>query len=209
MPVANAMISQGNAGHHTNERILRAAHSLFSTLGFAATKMETVAQSAGISRQTLYGYYRRKEELYEAVLTREGAILREKTSELHLDCDEVEALRQVIHLLFDEFVGGANHAITDVRMHKGIHVPRIALAMGATHRAILDQVLARGQANGRFTADIDCALFQATIIALLNGFASSKDVLQLLTGTDTTSSEAIARWRDHLANTLIRSILRP
>ena len=193
---------------YTADRILAAAHASFSMIGFDATKMEAVAQSANVSRQTLYGYFHSKEELYEAVLVREAGILDAKLAQIDLAGDPVEGLREVIFVLFDEFVGGADFSIIDVKLHKGIRVPRRAAAVGAAHRAMIDRMLARGKEQGAFAETAEGTLFQATAIALLNGFATTRDVLQPLTGAETASSEDLVRWKHHLADVLIRSIQR-
>ncbi|MGB0941487.1 MAG: TetR/AcrR family transcriptional regulator [Marinomonas sp.] len=49
-------------------RILRAAEKAFATKGFSGTSMESVADSAGISKQNLIYYFSSKEALYHKVL---------------------------------------------------------------------------------------------------------------------------------------------
>lgn len=48
--------------------LLEAALALFVEKGFAATRIEEVAQHAGVSKGTLYLYYPSKEELFKAVI---------------------------------------------------------------------------------------------------------------------------------------------
>src|SRR5918995_3170634 len=50
------------------EEILAAALASFAERGFAATRLEDVAARAGISKGTLYLYFKSKEELFEAVV---------------------------------------------------------------------------------------------------------------------------------------------
>jgi AcrR family transcriptional regulator len=50
------------------EEILAAALESFAERGFAATRLEDVAARAGISKGTLYLYFRNKEELFKAVV---------------------------------------------------------------------------------------------------------------------------------------------
>ena len=50
------------------EEILAAALASFAERGFAATRLEDVAARAGISKGTLYLYFKGKEELFEAVV---------------------------------------------------------------------------------------------------------------------------------------------
>jgi AcrR family transcriptional regulator len=50
------------------DEILAAALESFAARGFAATRLEDVAARAGISKGTLYLYFKSKEELFEAVV---------------------------------------------------------------------------------------------------------------------------------------------
>ena len=50
------------------QELLRAALTLFVAKGFAATRIDEVAQQAGVSKGTLYLYYTSKEELFKAVV---------------------------------------------------------------------------------------------------------------------------------------------
>jgi AcrR family transcriptional regulator len=50
------------------QELLVAALQLFVERGFAATRIEEVAQRAGVSKGTLYLYYPSKEELFKAVV---------------------------------------------------------------------------------------------------------------------------------------------
>jgi len=201
-------VARSRWGGYTADRILEAAHASFSTAGFDATKMEAVAHDANVSRQTLYSYYHSKEELYHAVLVREARILDAKLEKIDLDTDPVEALRNYIFVLFDEFIGGADFSIIDVKLHKGLRVPRSVVTIGASNREMIDRILARGKNQGAFADEAQGALFQATAIALLNGFATTRDILQQLTGTETATAADLARWKNHLADVLIGSIRR-
>lgn len=53
--------------------LLAAALTLFVERGFAATRLEDIAQRAGVSKGTLYLYYDNKEALFQAVI-REGIL---------------------------------------------------------------------------------------------------------------------------------------
>ena len=51
-------------------QILDAARTLFLSQGYARTSTEAVRREAGVSKETLYRYYRTKEELFADVLRR-------------------------------------------------------------------------------------------------------------------------------------------
>jgi AcrR family transcriptional regulator len=50
------------------QELLAAALDLFVSRGYAATRLEDVARSAGVSKGTLYLYFANKEELFKAVV---------------------------------------------------------------------------------------------------------------------------------------------
>ncbi len=52
------------------ERLLDAAEALFVAQGFRATSIEGIAEVAGMSKVTLYGYFRDKEAVFVAVAER-------------------------------------------------------------------------------------------------------------------------------------------
>jgi AcrR family transcriptional regulator len=49
------------------ERILEAALRVFSEKGYHEARMEDIADRLGVSKRTLYLYYKNKEELYKAI----------------------------------------------------------------------------------------------------------------------------------------------
>src|SRR5436305_1685516 len=58
--------------------ILAAALTLFSERGFSATRLEDVADRAGIAKGTIYLYFQTKEDLFEAVVRDAFAPLLER-----------------------------------------------------------------------------------------------------------------------------------
>ena len=60
--------SLGTRAERTRAALLAAAEALFAERGFAATRLEDVAERVGIRRASIVYYYRDKRELYDAVL---------------------------------------------------------------------------------------------------------------------------------------------
>ncbi|HEX5006767.1 MAG TPA: helix-turn-helix domain-containing protein, partial [Hyphomonadaceae bacterium] len=48
--------------------IVRAAYQVFSEKGFAAARLDDIAQRAGVSKGALYLYFANKQEIFEAVV---------------------------------------------------------------------------------------------------------------------------------------------
>jgi AcrR family transcriptional regulator len=62
-------------------KILDAAQMLFIRFGYRATTVEGIAEAAGMSKVTIYGYFGDKDEIFKAVGSRIAAGLRETVSE--------------------------------------------------------------------------------------------------------------------------------
>jgi TetR/AcrR family transcriptional regulator len=58
----------GSRSERTRAAILSAAEAVFAERGFAATRLEEVAERVGIRRASIVYYFRDKRELYDAVL---------------------------------------------------------------------------------------------------------------------------------------------
>jgi TetR/AcrR family acrAB operon transcriptional repressor len=57
--------------HKTQDQILTAAAEVIIRLGYDKTNMSDIAEAAGLSRRTIYLYFKGKESLFEALLYRE------------------------------------------------------------------------------------------------------------------------------------------
>ncbi len=62
------MTPRPHVGPQRRREILDAAAQVFARLGFAKARMDDIAQEAGLSKGTLYLYFRSKEALFQALL---------------------------------------------------------------------------------------------------------------------------------------------
>jgi TetR/AcrR family transcriptional regulator len=65
--MATGIVSQGPRGERTRIAILEAAETLFAERGFAATRLEDIAERVGIRRASIVYHFKDKRELHEAV----------------------------------------------------------------------------------------------------------------------------------------------
>lgn len=54
--------------HQNRDRILLAAASLFANKGYAGTSVREIVEAAGVTKPTLYYYFKNKEELYTRLM---------------------------------------------------------------------------------------------------------------------------------------------
>jgi AcrR family transcriptional regulator len=64
-------VNGGEAGSTSRRRVLAAARSLFTDLGYAAVSMQQIAAAVGINKATLYHHFRDKEDLFVSVMANE------------------------------------------------------------------------------------------------------------------------------------------
>jgi AcrR family transcriptional regulator len=119
--------------------ILAAALDCFAERGFAATRLEDVAQRAGVTKGTLYLYFASKEELFKAVV-REAIVSGIARSEERIgDASEPapQLLRDVLRGWADRSKTSAG-AITKLVIAEAGNFPDLA-------RFYLDEVVHRGR----------------------------------------------------------------
>ena len=67
--------TQAERSQATTEQLVAASRALFAEKGFAGTSIEDIVRAAGVTRGALYHHFASKEELFEAVFTREQQAL--------------------------------------------------------------------------------------------------------------------------------------
>ncbi|MDA1132103.1 MAG: TetR/AcrR family transcriptional regulator [Proteobacteria bacterium] len=136
--------------------ITAAALAAFAKNGFAATRIEDVAAAAGVSKGTVYLYFRSKEELFKAVI-RENLVPNLAFAERRLEGGEATAtellsefLRRVAKLVADTDLG----AIPKLLIAEAGSFPDLAefYAREVASRGVtlIEALLRRGAAAGEF-----------------------------------------------------------
>lgn len=111
------------------QEITEAAFEAFARHGYAATRVEDVAQRAGVSKGLLYLYFRTKEELFKAVIR--SVVIRRVDALIHVvettELSAEEFLRGPM-LEFMQSIPGSRVAV----------VIRLLLAEGNRHPDLVD-----------------------------------------------------------------------
>ena len=134
--------------------ILAAALLLFTTKGFAATRIEEVAQAAGVTKGTVYLYFQSKEALFKAVIREtvlpnlqriEEAVRQEKAAVQQLRA----ALRQWM-----KGMNASRGCITKLMIAEAGNFPELAQffqeEVSGEMRRILMEIIETGIAQGEF-----------------------------------------------------------
>jgi AcrR family transcriptional regulator len=119
--------------------ILDAALACFADRGFAATRLDDVAARAGITKGTLYLYFRSKEELFKAVVRQELVpnIERAELMVANAAVPSLVLLEQLVGL-FSQIIGSPLSAIPKLVLTEAGNFPDLA-------RFYLEEVVDRGK----------------------------------------------------------------
>jgi AcrR family transcriptional regulator len=81
--------------------LARTALELFAAKGYDNTTVEDVAAAAGVSRRTLFNYFRNKEDLALSSLSEQGELIAARFAERPAEEDVWESLRAAFQVLED------------------------------------------------------------------------------------------------------------
>ncbi len=187
-------------------RLLDAATALFTERGWTATRMEDIAEAAGVSTATAYNHFRTKTALIGAVY---GPRILEAVAvadaALAAGDDLVEVLIRHVHDLVDRtrqeplltlaFIGGVLDA--SMRIHGPVDPddPDDPRALAPMHEG-LTRLIAVGQRDGRFRSYPTAEEMAAQVANVL--------LLRVLSRPDESPEESA-----ELALTLLFGALRP
>ena len=162
--------------HARPEEITAAALELFVERGYAGTRLEDVAASAGISKGTLYLYFANKEELFKAVV-REGLVSPIAEMRGLVDQFEGSTLELLRMMLFGwwERIGASRiGGIPKLVISEAGNFPELARFYLAEvvepAQAATVAIVERGIARGEFravNADVVARLMAAPMLGLL------------------------------------------
>jgi TetR/AcrR family transcriptional regulator len=94
-------VQKSRIQHQNQALILDAALEVFSTYGYRGTTVDQIATKCGLSKPNLLYYFRRKEDIYTAVLERTLKDWLEPLQALNPDNDAVEELHRYITAKLD------------------------------------------------------------------------------------------------------------
>jgi AcrR family transcriptional regulator len=152
-------------------RIVAAAIDEFAARGFKGASMDAIADRTHTTRALINYYFGSKEKLYIAVLEQVYAGIREAEGKLDLDhLAPADAVRRIVEFTYNYYVEheGFVRIVVAENQSRGRQFRKSA-AMRTLNRPIIDRlsrVIERGQAEGRFRADVDPVEVHKSIAAL-------------------------------------------
>lgn len=176
--------------------ILAAARRMFLASGFGAVSMDAIAREAGASKATLYAYFASKEELFGAVVAREGERYFHGFSVHELDPCQVEASLGEIAQRFLELVLSPDAvAVNRITVAEAVRFPQLGEIFWRSGpertRVQIEAFLRRADEAGTLTIP-DPRLAAEQFIALLRGDAHLRQLLRIDTAVDPVALTAAA-----------------
>jgi AcrR family transcriptional regulator len=192
-------------------RILQAATREFASHGYGGARVERISAAAGTVDRMLYYYFGSKEGLFRAVLERAYEQLGKAEQRLRLsDAEPVAAMRALIaftwnyYLKHPEFI----RLLNSENLYKGEHVRRSTRvkALSFPLLSILTDLLKRGEAQGKFRADVDAVQVYLTIAALAYFYLSNRYTLSRFLGLDLMAAAQRKRWLEHITALVLERV---
>ena len=136
------------------QAILAAALKEFSARGFAAARLDDVADAAGIAKGTIYLYFRDKETLFQdLILSEMGPVVATLETALAVDLPVRAVAERAVELFVREIYGTSRRDIIRLILSEGPRFPQLAdfyyrevlSRIIAAVRALLRRALERGE----------------------------------------------------------------
>jgi TetR/AcrR family transcriptional regulator len=193
------------------DRIIEASRLEFDEIGPAAAKIDSIAARAKITRQSIYYYYKSKDDIFYDIVIREVMMLMSYVNRLDADSTDPEAaIRELFLGLLDQaskFSTLSAFMIDHGRCAESIRKPSAAFKdLMKQFVKRLQVLLDRGVAEGVFRPGIDAARFFAAASMITAGARNSRNALELVCGIDLGSSDGVAEWQEFAVDVLMRSI---
>ncbi|TGE00697.1 TetR family transcriptional regulator [Methylobacterium nonmethylotrophicum] len=144
----------------TRADILAVAREEFSAFGLSGARVDAIAERTRTSKRMIYYYFGSKEGLYLAVLEKAYADIRQVEADLDLgNLAPAEAIRRLVEFTFeyDEAHPDFIRLVTIENIHRAEHLSGSETIRGLNLGVIqtITDIIARGQADGCFRADVD------------------------------------------------------
>ncbi|HEY8857353.1 MAG TPA: TetR/AcrR family transcriptional regulator [Rugosibacter sp.] len=176
----SAVVEKKPVRHRRKEarpsELMKAAIELFIERGYAATRSEDIAARAGVSKATLYLYFKDKEALFKAVITQGVVPILDEGAHLidEFTGDSGTLLRELLMRWQARFSASSLGGIPKLMISEARNFPELALyhekIAYARARTLLGRVIDRGVARGEFRSLDREAVVELIIAPMLMHF---------------------------------------
>jgi AcrR family transcriptional regulator len=138
------------------DEILKAALECFAERGFAATRLDEIAARAGVTKGTLYLYFRSKEEIFKSVVRKEIVVNLDNLATIAADQSKsgTDLLKQLLQIQTRILSSSQVSALPKLILAEGGNFPEIAQfyfdEVASRGFEIVSGILQRGIDRGEF-----------------------------------------------------------
>lgn len=160
------------------ETILKTALAVFAEVGYKEANLSLIAERCGISRPTIYQYFKDKDEIYYyAVKLVTGRLFYELSSIAFAedDSDEIDRIIKICTLIMDHAIVSEAELtrLMEVMLHQkefNKDFSQIIYKRTAKLSILFKRLLARGMKNGRIKSEFDQDMVTKHIFTLMESF---------------------------------------
>jgi TetR/AcrR family transcriptional regulator len=197
----------------TRKSIIRHATREFSARGFDGARVDNIADSCRLSKNTLYYHFDSKDGLITAVLEEMYIDLRSRQGDTLLATDDpAEALRHVISQTFQAFSANPHiiRLLNEENLHKAKHIKKSVL-LRMLYDPLVDRIagiLKSGAEKKIFKPGIDPVFIYLTLSAMAYHFISNSFTLEIALGRELSSEKAREDWANHIFDVILTYCMR-
>ena len=136
--------------------LVDAALAVFSRVGYAAAKIDDVAEEAGVSQGTVYLYFDSKEQLFEGMVKSKMSPMLNNVASLAIDPDQsaTDRLKQHLRFFYTKVLDTDRRQIMRLIMSEGPNFPHLAEFYHANvlsrGQAMINSIIQQGIETGEF-----------------------------------------------------------
>ena len=154
------------------EIILNVARNIFSKFGFKKTTMDEIAQAAMKAKSSIYYYFKSKEEIFEAVVEKEGSIMYEELKKIiNSNADSQTKLRKYIltRMKLIDHLANLYDAIKDDYLNHFTFIQKYRKKYDEFEISMIMQMLQQGIYNKEFKINNNIETIAYAISTALKG----------------------------------------
>lgn len=159
--------------------ILKSAKALFREKGFHNTKMDEIAQGAGVGKGTLYEYFKSKQEIFDETCIESVKSIREHIEEISkMDSSFKDKIMQLFkegqHSLHEEY---EKNPIDYIISYKNIISEKVLKAMFehiTDMNKIIVEIIEQGKEEGVVKKDIPSDIIACSIVGTMGEYFNLK-----------------------------------
>jgi AcrR family transcriptional regulator len=169
----------------TKKKILEAAAKCFSERGYTKTTMDKIAEEAGVSKGTLYWYFKSKEDLFVELKVRHIARVLKQLEELFAQKKTFDLkLMEAIAMYFSSLVP-ENREVARLNaefLAEATKIPKLNKMLRDQYERIqglITSTIEEAIEKGELRKDIDPKLISMILLAMLDGLELQWGILEI------------------------------